>query len=156
VLVHTLAMSSTTPAPQPSDEGPQPTHDSRVEELRATIRKMISWLPPAAREDFLRELGVIERPASHPKAGDVLATIVQLLPKQKRWTVAQLKQKISEQGVSAKPKEIYNALGYLTRHQHITRIAYGRYLVDGMEVVTSDDLGGATTRHEDEYRTNRD
>ena len=81
---------------------------------------------------------------------------MRLLPLQKSWTVEQLKQSIDEQGVSATPKEVYNAVAYLTRRGRITRVGYGRYLVDGMEVVTSDDLGGTSARHEDEYRTNSD
>ena len=155
MLVHTRAMGSPAPNAQPPEDG-QTTQGQRVDELRATIKRMIGWLPQDAREDFLRELGVPDRPVSHPKAGDVLATIIRLLPRQKSWTVAELKQQISERGVEAKPKEIYNALGYLTRHERITRIGYGRYLVDGIEVVTSDDLGGPNIRHEDEYRTIRD
>jgi hypothetical protein len=148
-------MSSPASAPQPTaDFGSAP--DPRIAELRATIKRMIGWLPPDHREDFLRELGVPDRSTAHPKAGDVLATIIHLLPTQKNWTVAELKQKISDSGLEARPKEIYNALGYLARHDRITRIGYGQYLVDGMPVITADDLGGPNTRHEDEYRTVRD
>lgn len=130
--------------------------DPRVDQLRETIRTMIGWLPLEERDQFLRELSASIRPATNPKAGDVLATIVQLLPKQKTWTVAELKRQVDDRGVTATAKEVYNAVGYLARRGRITRVAYGRYLVDGMEIVTSDDLGGASARHEDEYRTNRD
>ena len=156
MLMHTRRMRLSVSLSQPLSDVEPAASDPRLDELRATIKRMINWLPADARDDFLRELGVPDRPAAYPKAGDVLATIVHLLPRQKSWTVSELKQQISDRGVEAKPKEIYNALGYLTRNERITRVGYGRYIVDGFEIVTSDDLGGPTTRHEDEYRTVRD
>jgi hypothetical protein len=68
--------------------------------------------------------------------------IVKLLPRQREWSVAEIKHKIDERGVAATAKEIYNALGYLTRKKHIRHIGYGRYLIDGIPVVTTDPLGG--------------
>jgi hypothetical protein len=156
MLWHTLSMIASAPHPSNSEMELHADSDPHVQQLRATIKTMIGWLPPAEREQFLREISATLRPATNPKAGDVLATIVQLLPKQKTWTVAELKQRIDDRGVAATPKEVYNAVGYLARRGRITRVGYGRYLADGMEVVTSDDLGGASARHEDEYRTNRD
>lgn len=82
------------------------------------------------------------RPIAAPRAGDVLEAIVKLLPRKPTWTVGDIKQEVSAKGVSASPKEVYNAVGYLTRMGHMRRVGYGRYVVDGMEVVTSDDLGG--------------
>jgi predicted transcriptional regulator of viral defense system len=64
----------------------------------------------------------------------------------------ELKARIKEQGIEAKPKEVYNAVGYLAKRGHIRRVGYGRYIVDGIEVVTADDLGGAPSRHEDGYK----
>src|ERR1700741_1015775 len=129
--VHTRLMRSSADPSQPFSTSNPASSDPRVDELRATIKRMISWLPADARDDFLRELGVPDRLGAYPKAGDVLATIIRLLPKQRSWTVSELKQQITERGIEAKPKEIYNALGYLTRNERITRVGYGRYIVDG-------------------------
>ncbi|MBS0247396.1 MAG: hypothetical protein JSR61_12310 [Proteobacteria bacterium] len=90
-----------------------------------------------------------------PRAGEVLGTIIRLLPKQKAWSVAELKQHVDQAGVQATDKEIYNAVGYLTRKGRVRRVAYGRYLVDGMLVETADDFGGESSRHEDAYRVDR-
>jgi hypothetical protein len=60
-----------------------------------------------------------------------------------------LKETVRAQGVSAEPKEIYNALGYLARKKKIKRVGHGKYIVDGSLVETIEDLGvGPPTRHE--------
>ena len=72
------------------------------------------------------------------------------MPRTGAWTVDDLKKTIEKAGVDAKPKEIYNAIGYLTRRKHIQRISYGRYIVDGAYIETSEDLG-ADIRNEESY-----
>jgi hypothetical protein len=128
----------------------------RVEQTLSLVKTLLTTLPEVDRERFYREIVATVRSMTAPRAGEVLGTIVRLLPERKSWTVAELKQRVEERGISATAKEVYNAVGYLKRRGRVTRVAYGRYMVDGVEVVTSDDLGLETTRHEDEYRTNRD
>ncbi len=130
--------------------------NARVEQTLALIRTLIASLPQMDQDQLFREIADKVRPLSALRAGEVLGAIVQLLPKRKDWTVSEIKQRIDEQGVSASPKEVYNAIGYLARTGRVTRVGYGRYVVDGVEIATSDDFGGPTSRHEDEYRTNRD
>lgn len=90
-----------------------------------------------------------------PKAGDVLGAIVRLIPQDRTWTIEELKQSVNEKRVNASAKEVYNAIGYLKRRGHVKRVAYGRYIVDGIEFVTTDDFGCENVRHEDEYRVDR-
>jgi hypothetical protein len=130
--------------------------DARVEQTLALIRTLIGSLPEPHQDQICREIAEKVRPMSALRAGEVLGAIVQLLPKRKNWTVSEIKQRIDEQGVSASPKEVYNAIGYLARRGRVIRVGYGRYVVDGAEIATSDDFGGATSRYEDEYRTNRE
>jgi hypothetical protein len=106
------------------------------------------------REDVLDELIEQLRPIPTPRAGEVLDAIVKLLPRRKDWTTQDLKEGVTEKGVSANPKEVYNAIGYLVRKGHMRRIGYGRYVVNGTVVVASDDFGGQTTSQEDGYRVN--
>lgn len=79
----------------------------------------------------------------------MLGTVVKFLPSKSEWTVGDVKKQVAAAGVAATPKEIYNALGYLSRNGHIRRVGYGRYLLDGALMVSSDDLGGEPTRSED-------
>lgn len=116
--------------------------DPRSEGVLKAIRVLIDTLEPDDRHRVLAELTEMLKPISSPRAGDVLGAIVRILPRQKSWTVAALKGVVEEQGIEASSKEVYNAVGYLTRRGRIKRIGYGRYVVDGVEVVTSDDLGG--------------
>jgi hypothetical protein len=139
------------PTPQP----PIDTADQRVEQTLALIRTLIGSLPQQDQERFLREVAEKIRPMSAPRAGQVLGTIAQLLPLQRTWSVAELKQRIDKQGILASPKEVYNAIGYLARTGRVHRVGYGRYVVDGVEFATSDDFGGETARNEDLYRTDR-
>jgi len=129
--------------------------DPRIEQTLALVRTLISSLPIPVQEAFKREIAQAMRSASAPRAGEVLGTILRLLPRQKAWSVTELKRQVDEHGVEATDKEIYNAVGYLTRKGRVRRIAYGRYLVDGMLLETADEFGGQTARHEDAYRVDR-
>ena len=124
-------------------EQPAPAQfDARTENLFATIKTLIRELPRTAQEHLLIEITEMIRPIPAPRAGEVLGTIVHLLGDRSDWTVQELKQEIVKRGVEASAKEIYNALGYLTRKGKIQRIGHGRYLIGGIQVCTSDDLGG--------------
>jgi hypothetical protein len=118
-----------------------------------SIKHLMSLLGPVEREQVLKELTRASNFFPPAKAEEVMGTIIKLFPRDRAWSVAELKGKIAEHGIEAKPKEVYNAIGYLNRKGHIKRVGYGRYVIDGVEIATSDDLGGASTRHEDEYRT---
>jgi hypothetical protein len=137
-----------------------PPPSGEEEERRARIKRIASGvlnsvflaLSEQDREDVLDEIIEQLRPIPTPRAGEVLDAIVRLLPRRKDWTAQHLREGVSEKGVSANPKEVYNAIGYLVRKGHMRRIGYGRYVVNGTVVVASDDFGGQTTSQEDGYR----
>jgi hypothetical protein len=139
-----------------------PPQNNADAERRARIKKIASGVANSVflalseqdREDVLDELIEQLRPIPTPRAGDVLDAIVKLLPRKKDWTAQHLREGVTEKGVSANPKEVYNAIGYLVRKGHMRRIGYGRYVVNGAVVVASDDFGGPTTSQEDGYRVN--
>ena len=141
-------MSKVVSLPSKSVPGAQ---ERRAEERVEAIRKLIQTLEPHEQEQLARELSAALSPT--PKAGDVLGNIVKFIGKQREWTAVEIKQQIDELGLEASSKEVYNAIGYLAKKGHIKRVGYGRYLVNGMLIATSDDFGGATARHEDPYRT---
>ncbi len=124
-----------------ADSVPQ-SEQVRVEKTLDLIKTLLTSLPDADRARFLRDLTSTIKPMSGPRAGDVLGAIVRLFPQRESWSVAELKQTIDQRGIPAKPKEIYNAVSYLARRGHIRRVGYGRYLIDGIPVVSMDTLGG--------------
>lgn len=134
---------------QPADS------ESVAERKAAAIRELLDPLSAEERDAVLQRLTELLRPIPAPRAGQVLGTIVHLLSVRPEWTVDALKGEVQRRGVEAGPREVYNALGYLTRRGHIRRVGYGRYIVDGALLVTADDLGGETTRNEDLYREPR-
>ncbi|HZP08385.1 hypothetical protein [Methyloceanibacter sp.] len=146
-------------APLPPRSKQQPTSvtpdDQRFDALMGGIKAFVSMLSLEQQERLLREMTEMIRPIPTTRAGEVLDMIARLLPERRNWTVSDLKQSVLKEGVTASAKEIYNAVGYLNRKGHIRRVGYGRYVVDGVEVVTADDLGGENSRHEDCYRENR-
>ncbi|WP_315729005.1 hypothetical protein [Bradyrhizobium sp. SZCCHNS2015] len=127
---------------------------ARIEKIALGIlNSTFEALSEDDRQDVLDKLTELLRPIPAPRAGDVLGAIVKVLPLRKQWTVQHLREEVAEKGVSANPKEVYNAIGYLVRKGHMRRIGYGRYLVDGGGVVVaSDDFGGPTASQEDAYR----
>lgn len=145
-------MSNVHPLPVPDTTDSE--HRARIEKIaRGIADSTFEALSDDDRQAVLDELIEIVRPIPAPRAGEVLDAIVKLLPRRKDWSVQDLKDGVSERGVSADPKEVYNAIGYLKRKGHMRRIGYGRYVVDdGTVIVASDDLGGASAPHEDAYR----
>ncbi|TGD94588.1 hypothetical protein [Methylobacterium nonmethylotrophicum] len=123
----------------------------RVDSMVRGILSLLETLSPAEKQLVVRRVTDALRPIRTPNAGDVLSVVVQLMPRTGTWTVDDLKKTIEKSGVEAKPKEIYNALGYLTRRKHIQRISYGRYMVDGAMVETAEDLG-ESNRYEESYQ----
>ncbi|TIQ46744.1 hypothetical protein [Mesorhizobium sp.] len=130
--------------------------DSRSDQFADAIRVLLSALSPQEQDQVLRKVIEKLRPIPAPRAGEVLEAIVLALPQRRDWSVEELRKTVQQQGVSATPKEVSNAIGYLTRKRHMRRVGYGRYVVDGTEIVTSDDLGGENARHEDLYRVERE
>ena len=103
--------------------------DVRSEKIYSAIKTLLRPLPLGVQERILTELLAELCPISPPRAGVLLRTIVRLLARQENWKVDDLKKRIAEAGVSASAKEVYNALGYLTRKGHIERVGYGLYKV---------------------------
>jgi hypothetical protein len=118
-----------------------PTSSASQASLDA-IRTLFRGLNAREREQIFREILRQVRPIAAPQAGEVLGTLLQLMPRDRDFSVAELKSSISKQDASATAKEIHNAIGYLTRKKHIRRIGYGRYVVDGVPYISSDDFGG--------------
>jgi hypothetical protein len=119
----------------------------RADDFISTIKFLFTELPLPDQERVLAQLTEFLRPIPAPRAGDVLGAVIHLLPKRPEWTVQELIDAVGAHNIEATAKEIYNALGYLTRKRKIQRMGYGRYAVEGIQVVTSDDLGGPPSRH---------
>lgn len=113
------------------------------------ILSLVQQLPEQDRERALEMLEKAIHPIQAPNAGEVLSAIVRMLPRQKEWNIKDIKQLVLEEVRSASGKEVSNALGYLTRKGQIRRVGYGRYLVDGTGVITSDEFGEEPSRYED-------
>jgi hypothetical protein len=125
--------------------------DARTRGVIDSIKALLALLPPDERDRALQEITETIKPFPPARAEKVLGKILQF-PRDKSWSVDELKDKIAACGIEAKPKEVYNAVSYLARKGHIRRIGYGRYVVDGIEITTPDDLGGPPSRHEDGYK----
>ena len=130
------SISRTAGAPAP----PSP------DELTAAIEVVLRSLPPDKREEIKHALLEDPQPipaSKAPRGGPVLRVITTSLPQQQQWTAKDVLDVVRDKGVTASPKQVYNALGYLRRKGHIKRISYGRYMVEdvGAGLVTSDDLG---------------
>lgn len=112
------------------------------------VRLLVAGLSPEKRAALAQELAQSEL-AHEPGPSGVLATIIKFLPRGQTVTAADLRREVVGRGVEAEPKEIYNAIGYLARTGKLARVGYGRYLVNGIEITTPDNLGGEFARNED-------
>jgi hypothetical protein len=141
-------MAAVSHLPETLDSAQSVGANAQSQKIADAIRILLSALSLPDQERVLSEIANTIRPIAAPRAGGVLGAVVRLLPRSSEWTVEQVKHQVAAEGVSATSKEIYNAIGYLTRKGHIRRVGYGRYLCEGMELVTSDDLGGEPARYE--------
>ena len=144
-----MGMSDVVPFPPPRESPSVASVDPRDGKLIDAIKLLLSTLPRDEQLRVLQELTREVQPISAPRAGGVLGTIVRWIPPKRQWTVEDAKRGVAEQGVSASPKEVHNAIAYLTRKRRIRRISYGLYMVDDEAVVTSDNLGGGPPPMED-------
>ena len=139
-MAHTLDMSSHQCIPEKRSSDEKLSDNEHSAKIADAIRSLLSTLPQKMRERLLEEMLSEMRPIQAPRAGEVLGTVVRLLRRQPNWTTEQIREEVSKEGVEASNKEVYNALGYLTRRGHVRRVGYGRYIIDGVGVVTSEDL----------------
>ncbi len=127
-------------------------HDSqltpRAEVTVDEIRTLLKGLSPDERKQVLNQIEALLRPIPAPRAGDVLGAVVRVVPLRKKWTISEIKSEVVAQGVKASDKELYNAVGYLTRGKHLKRVGYGQYLFEGGLIVTAGELGGEPVRNE--------
>jgi len=127
--------------------------DARVNQTLALIDTLISSLPPKEVEQLVRLQIAKHKIGATTRSGKILGTILKLLPQKERWTVAEIKRHIGDEGVEAEQKQIFNAMQYLKKTGRVRRVGYGQYLVDGVLLQTSDEHGLPNARHEDAYRT---
>lgn len=127
-----------------------PSVEVDLDEQKARlIRTLLDTLSVQARSALVKELAIEAANLADNTPTGVLATVLKLLPPGQTVTAAELRQQVEERGIEAQPKEIYNAIGYLARAGALKRTGYGRYMINGMEISTSDELGGERDRHED-------
>jgi hypothetical protein len=123
--------------------------DAHAESVLTAFKALLAGLSPEQQERVRAALFKSFPQNSAPRAGQVLGTILKLVPRDRAFTIDEVKKSIEAEGIQATVKAIYNALGYLTRKHKIQRIGHGRYSIGGMPVVTSDELGGEPSREEE-------
>jgi hypothetical protein len=123
--------------------------DAHAESVLTAFKALLAGLSPEQQERVRAALFKSFPQNSTPRAGQVLGTILKLVPRDRAFTIDEVKKSIEAEGIQATVKAIYNALGYLTRKHKIHRIGHGRYSIGGMPVVTSDELGGEPSRDEE-------
>ena len=122
--------------------------DARAQEVVSAFQSIVRGLSPEIQERVRAILPKTFPANQRPR--EVLATILRLVPRDRAVSVEEVQKSAEAEGIQATAKVIANALGYLTRKKKIIRVGHGRYMVDGEMVVTSDNLGGAPSRHEED------
>ncbi|AIQ91179.1 protein of unassigned function [Methylobacterium oryzae CBMB20] len=104
---------------------------------------LLDTLPESRRQLVLQKLSAGSKPVSSRRAGDVTGIVLSFIKHKAReaWSVGQVKDEILRHYADTNPKEIYNSINYLAKTGRIKRIGYGKYMIDGNLVVSSDPLG---------------
>ena len=119
--------------------------DDLIERARKYADAFMTFCGPlseAEREAFRLELERRLAPRTNSPSTPLLGTIVNLFERKPNWRVQEIKQAVTEQGIAAQSKSIYNALTHLARRGRIQQIGYGRYAIRdyGITLETTDDL----------------
>ena len=142
-------MAATDPTKAAADSAPQALDDAHAESIVAAFKALLAGLSTSQQERVRAELFKSFPPNSTPRPGQVLGTILKLVPRDRAFTIDEVKKRVEAEGVQATAKAIYNAIGYLARKQKIARVGHGLYMVEGALLATIDDIGvGPPTRHE--------
>jgi hypothetical protein len=121
--------------------------DARAEEFVVAIKTFLSGLPPEIQERVRASL-LNSFPSYSPRPREYLATILKLVPRGREVTVEEVKKTVEAEGIQATAKGISDALGYLTRKEKATRIGHGRYMLNGVEITTLEEMdAGPPTRN---------
>jgi len=135
--------------PDAPDSVQNAPEDAIAEGVVAAIKTLLSSLPPEQQKRARDQIFRAFPPENPPRAGQVLGTILKLVPRDRPFTIEEVKKSVESEGIQATAKAIYNALGYLLKKERIVRVGHGRYMVDGALLETTEDLGvGPPTRHE--------
>jgi hypothetical protein len=129
----------------PDKERAAAAEQERTQQSLRLVRMLIDSLPAEAKAELAHEL--VQQQADRPTG--TIAKIIRMAPPGSEITAASLRKAVADHGIEAEPKEIYNSITYLARAGKLRRVGYGRYVVDGVEIKTSEDLGGEKARDED-------
>lgn len=123
--------------------------DARAQDVVTAFKILLSGLSPEIQERVRASLHKAFPSDTAQRPREVLATILKLVPRDREVTIDEVKRTVEAEGIPATAKAIANALDYLRRKQKIVRVGHGRYIIDGAELTTLEDLNaGPPTRHE--------
>jgi hypothetical protein len=111
--------------------------DARPYEIAVLLTQVMAGfkLTDFERELVLQKMNELNLTISAPRAGKTLGAVVDYVRREKHAgetiSLEEVRAALGRNEIQATPKEIYNALGYLTRKKHIENIGYGQYRVSG-------------------------
>lgn len=111
--------------------------EERGASLEELARNLFNALPPDRQAEHiprLRKIAAGKPPSS--KGGPVYDNVVELFARStgKQWTASEVQHALSDKGLGAEPKAIYNVLDYLARKGGLRRVSRGRYVVAGLGI----------------------
>jgi hypothetical protein len=137
-------MVRSAPKNSPDDSADNALDDAHAESVVSAVKALLAGLSPEQQERVRAQI-FPNNPSS--RAGEVLGTILKLVPRDRPFTIEDVKKSVEAKGIQATAKAIYNSLGYLTRKHKLTRIGHGRYMFEGVEITTLEELdAGPPTR----------
>ena len=120
---------------------PTDLDEERDAAVMKAVMTLLDTLPEARRQIVMQKLSSSAKPIAARKASDMMGIVLSFIKQKQSWSVSQIKKEILQQHSNTDPKEIYNTVNYLAKSGRIRRVGYGKYVIDGNLVVSSDALG---------------
>lgn len=123
------------------DPSSDPEVDLAVEMLRAALER----LPEYKRQAVIdRLVDMMPKSKVPQRGGPILDNVINLFRERpaQEISAAAVVAALADRGITATPKPVYNALNYLNGMRIIKRVGYGRYIMEGGGMLTTNDREG--------------
>ena len=118
--------------------------EARMGQFADLVDILINGLPAADQPRYRRRFDELRSGIAPQRGGELYSNVIALFRRDRRleWTVPEAQTALTQSGIQADSKALYNTFNYLANTGRLQRVSRGHYVVTGygVGVETSDEL----------------